>query len=88
MSNGKYNPGDFRKNHCTKLFCGYSTRMVMGRPKKPAAERRSTTLRIRLTRAERKELDETANAREMDTSTWAREALLALAGRKTPRKVT
>jgi len=66
-----------------RLFSGYASRMVMGRPKKPAEDRRSTTLRIRLTRAERKELDDLARACGMDTSTWARENLLAKRGRKT-----
>jgi hypothetical protein len=73
---------DFAKIACVRNFCQYFTRMVMGRPKKPDAERRSTTLRIRLTRAERTDLDQLANACGMDTSTWAREELLAKRGRK------
>ena len=56
--------------------------MVMGRPKLKPAERRSTTLRIRLTRVERMLLDEKAGASGLDTSTWARNELLAKAGRK------
>jgi len=42
-------------------------------------------LRIRLTEEERRVLDEAAQARTLDTSTWARAELLALA-RRAPRK--
>jgi hypothetical protein len=54
----------------------------MTRPKKPKADRRTDTLRIRLTPAERKALDAAADARTLDTSTWARAELLQLAKRK------
>lgn len=61
-------------------FCGYT--VVMSRPKKAKAERRQDVLRIRLTDAERKALDAAAEAKTLDTSTWARAELLALAKRK------
>jgi len=54
----------------------------MARPKKPKSENRENFLRIRLTDAERKVLDEAATARTLDTSTWARGELLQLAKRK------
>jgi uncharacterized protein (DUF1778 family) len=54
----------------------------MARPAKSKAERRTNTLRIRLTPAERKVLDAAANTKTLDTSTWARAELLQLAKRK------
>jgi CRISPR/Cas system-associated protein Csm6 len=51
----------------------------MGRPKKPEGEVRENFLRIRLTDAERAALDNEAQARGEETSTWARRMLLALA---------
>jgi hypothetical protein len=54
---------------------------MMGRPKKPDAERRGNILRIRLTVEERAALDEAANRTSEETSTWARDILLGVAGR-------
>lgn len=54
----------------------------MARPKKKQSDVRTDTLRIRLTDAERKALDAAAEAKTLDTSTWARAELLALAKRK------
>jgi hypothetical protein len=51
----------------------------MARPKKPVGEARGKFLRIRLTDDERRTLDEGAKANDLETSTWARVALLALA---------
>ena len=51
----------------------------MARPKKPAAENRENVLRIRLTDEERKLLDNAAGTKTLETSTWARSELLALA---------
>jgi hypothetical protein len=53
----------------------------MARPRKPKVERRGNVLRIRLTDAERKRLDAAAEARTLETSTWARAELLQLAKR-------
>lgn len=50
-----------------------------GRPPKPAKERRTDTLRIRLNPAERGKLDKVAKAQGHDTSTWARAELLRMA---------
>jgi len=58
---------------------------MAGRPKKPEGDARTNVLRIRLTEEERRVLDEAAQARTLDTSTWARAELLALA-RRAPRK--
>lgn len=58
--------------------------MVMGRPKKPDAERMEKPLRIRLTAEQRKALDRAAKNAGQETSTWAREQLLKIAGR--PKK--
>jgi hypothetical protein len=51
----------------------------MARPKKKAADRRTDILRIRLTDEERAELDHAAKTIGLDTSTWGRVELLALA---------
>jgi len=50
-----------------------------GRPPKPPGERKTAELRIRLTEAQRAQLDAAAGE---DTSTWARELLLRAAKRK------
>lgn len=50
-----------------------------GRPPKPPEERKAAELRIRLTEAQRAELDAAAG---QDTSTWAREVLLRAAKRR------
>lgn len=42
-------------------------------------ETKTYTLRIRMTEAERALLEEAARAKSLDTSTWARSELLALA---------
>jgi len=52
--------------------------MGMARPTKPPGEVRENVLRIRLTEVERKAIDETAQARGLDSSTWARMELLSL----------
>lgn len=60
-------------------ICGYTLGMA-GRPPKSDDERRDNVLRIRLTADERAALDAEAQRTEADTSTWAREKLLKLAG--------
>ena len=55
--------------------------MAMGRPKKPDSERREKPLRIRVTKDERRILDEAAQRSGQDTSTWARDLLLKNAGK-------
>ena len=52
---------------------------MAGRPKKPDGEAKTFELRIRVTEQQRRILDEAAKTRELDTSTWARSELLALA---------
>ena len=54
---------------------------MAGRPKKPKTEAKTYMLRVRMTEAEHALLLEAAKARGLDTSTWARSELLALAGR-------
>jgi hypothetical protein len=50
-----------------------------GRPELPTDERKAAELRIRLTAAERAELDRFAGS---NTSTWARDELLRIARRR------
>jgi hypothetical protein len=69
-----------RITYCGNYFCGYN--VGMSRPKNAKADQRENVLRIRLTDAERKKLDAAAEARTLDTSTWARAELLQLAKRK------
>ena len=52
---------------------------MTGRPKKSPGDRKDSELRIRVTEEQRHILDEAARMRELDTSTWARAELLALA---------
>jgi uncharacterized protein (DUF1778 family) len=54
----------------------------MGRPVKKDTERRDKPLRIRLAAAERKAIDKAANAKGLETSTWARMVLLSAAAEK------
>jgi len=48
-----------------------------GRPKLPKAERASEVIALRVTDAERKELEEAAKRSDKSLSDWARDALLA-----------
>jgi uncharacterized protein (DUF1778 family) len=52
---------------------------MAGRPKKAEGETRDNILRIRLTDEERTKLNEAARRRGLETSSWARSELLALA---------
>jgi hypothetical protein len=52
---------------------------MAGRPKKTESEARGNVLRIRLTEAEREEIEQAAQGRGLDTSAWARSELLKLA---------
>ena len=52
---------------------------VMGRPPLPPGESKDKLLKIRLTAAERQELDRAAGG---ETSAWAREVLLRAAKRR------
>jgi hypothetical protein len=54
----------------------------MGRPPKAPEERKAAELRIRLTEAQRAELDAAAGE---DTSTWARDVLLRAARRRSSK---
>ena len=54
---------------------------MSGRHKKPDAEAKSYMLRIRMTEAERALLEEAAKSKSLETSTWARSELVALARR-------
>jgi hypothetical protein len=58
----------------------------MARPKKPPGEGRKNFLRIRLTEPERKLLDEAARSKSLETSTWGRSELIALARRTLGKK--
>ena len=52
---------------------------MAGRPKKAEAEARGNVLRIRLTETERQALAGAARAKGLETSSWARSELIALA---------
>ena len=52
---------------------------MKGRPQKKQPERRENVLRIRLTEAERAELDDIAQKKGLDSSSWARSELLQIA---------
>ena len=51
----------------------------MARPLKEPTERKANVLRIRLTPDEREQLDRAAKSKSLETSTWARSELMALA---------
>jgi uncharacterized protein (DUF1778 family) len=53
---------------------------MAGRPKKSQSQVKSYTLRIRMTQEQRALLEEAAQRRGLETSTWARSELLLLAG--------
>lgn len=52
---------------------------MVGRHKKPEPEAKTYMLRIRMTEKERALLEEAAKSRSLETSTWARSELVALA---------
>lgn len=54
---------------------------MAGRKKKPDAEVRENVLRVRLTEEERALLDAAAQEKGLETSTWVRVEMLALAKR-------
>jgi uncharacterized protein (DUF1778 family) len=54
---------------------------MAGRHKKSESEAKSYMLRIRMTEAERRLLEEAAKSRSLETSTWARSELVTLAKR-------
>jgi hypothetical protein len=57
-----------------------------GRPKKPKAQAKSYMLRIRMTQANRALLDRAAQSKSLETSTWARSELVALARKMLEQK--
>jgi uncharacterized protein (DUF1778 family) len=59
---------------------------MAGRPKKTESEARANVLRIRLTEAEREEIDRAAQGRGLDVSAWARSELLRLARALTKKR--
>lgn len=59
-------------------FYGNNNRMA-GRPKKSDHEKRTNVLRMCLTESERAQLDDVAKLKGMDTSSWARLELVAIA---------
>jgi len=52
---------------------------MAGRPRKSDAETKTYMLRIRMTEEERQLLEEAARFKSLETSTWARSELVALA---------
>jgi len=59
---------------------------MAGRHKKPAPEAKTYMLRIRMTEEDRKRLEEAAKAKSLETSSWARSELVALARRVLAKK--
>ncbi len=53
----------------------------MARPTKTATEAKTYMLRIRMTEADRELLERAAKEKSLETSTWARSELVALAKR-------
>lgn len=67
---------------CVKSFLPYNNGMEtkrMGRPPKPAAERQTSRLEIRMTNAELRLIERAAGGK---TSTWARDVLVRAAKRR------
>jgi hypothetical protein len=58
----------------------------MARPFKSKADRRTDTLRIRLTKGERQQIDDAALTTGLESSTWARFELLGLAKKRLLKK--
>jgi uncharacterized protein (DUF1778 family) len=58
----------------------------MGRNKKPKPEAKTYMLRIRMTEEERALLEEAAKTKSLETSTWARSELVALARKLVAKK--
>ena len=54
----------------------------MGRPPLPKQERKANMFRIRMTEAERAEIDLAAESEDQSSSEWARKVLLRSAKRK------
>ena len=54
---------------------------MAGRHKKPPTDAKVYMLRIRMTEADRQLLEDAAKSRSLETSTWARSELVALAKR-------
>jgi uncharacterized protein (DUF1778 family) len=59
---------------------------MAGRHKKPESEAKSYMLRIRMTEEERALLEEAAKVKSLETSTWARSELVALARKVVAKK--
>jgi uncharacterized protein (DUF1778 family) len=69
----------------SETFCCYNPRMA-GRRKKPGGEAKTYMLRIRMTEAERALLEEAAKIKSLETSTWARSELVAMARKLLAKK--
>jgi len=63
------------------ILISYIKFMKRGRPPKPKAERRKKPLRVMLNDAERLIIDTAAKSKSLDSSAWARQALLAAAAK-------
>jgi hypothetical protein len=66
-------------------FCAYNAVMA-GRPKKPESQAKNAILRIRMTGTDRALLDEAARTKSLETSSWARSELIALARKALAKK--
>jgi uncharacterized protein (DUF1778 family) len=59
---------------------------MAGKPKDPEKVK-NNTLRVRLTEAERKLVDEAAQKKSLETSTWVRSEIVALARKLLSKKL-
>jgi uncharacterized protein (DUF1778 family) len=59
---------------------------MAGRHKKSATEAKTYMLRIRMTEADRELMEAAAKAKSLETSTWARSELVALAKKVLAKK--
>jgi hypothetical protein len=69
---------------CFRHLCCYNIRMA-GKPKKPEAVKKYM-LRVRMTEGERALIEHAAQMKSLETSTWARSELVALAKKLAGRK--
>jgi uncharacterized protein (DUF1778 family) len=60
---------------------------MAGKPKKPE-QVKTYMLRVRMTEAERDLIEEAARVRSLETSTWARSELVALARKMLAKRAT
>ncbi len=61
------------------------TKKTLGAPKKPPADRKSEVVLLRLTASEKADCERAAELDGVKLATWARKALVGIAGRRIKR---